>query len=121
MIERRGTYYLMWSEGGWTGPDYRVAYATGPSPVGPFTKRGTILAQDMKVARGAGHHSVVNVPGSDDWYIVYHRRPLNDDKGEHRQIAIEPMRFAKDGTILPVTLTNSGVTTPRPLRRKGNR
>lgn len=118
VIKRRGVYYLMWSEGGWTGPDYRVAYATGASPTGPFTKRGTILAQDMKVARGAGHHSVVNVPGSDDWYIVYHRRPLDDDKGEHRQIAIEPMHFAKDGTILPVKLTNTGVTTPRPLRRK---
>lgn len=116
VIKRKGVYYLMWSEGGWTGPDYRVAYATGPSPVGPFTKRGTILAQDMKVARGAGHHSVVNVPGSDDWYIVYHRRPLNDDKGEHRQIAIEPLRFAADGSIVPVKLTNTGVTTPRPLR-----
>lgn len=121
VIKRKGVYYLMWSEGGWTGPDYRVAYATGASPIGPFTKRGTILAQHMKVARGAGHHSVVNVPGSDDWYIVYHRRPLSDDKGEHRQIAIEPMRFAKDGTIVPVKLTHTGVTMPRPLRRKEDR
>ncbi len=121
VVKRKGVYYLMWSEGGWTGPDYRVAYATGASPVGPFTKRGTILAQDMQVARGAGHHSVVNVPGSDDWYIVYHRRPLNDDKGEHRQIAIEPLRFAADGAIMPVKLTNTGVTTPRPLRRKEDR
>ena len=56
VVKRRGTYYLMWSEGGWTGPDYRVAYATGPSALGPFTKRGTILAQDDRVARGAGHH-----------------------------------------------------------------
>lgn len=115
VIKRRGVYYLMWSEGSWTGPDYRVAYATGASPTGPFTKRGTILAQDMKVARGAGHHSVVNVPGTDDWYIVYHRRPLGDEKGEHRQIAIEPLHFAGDGTIEPVKLTTTGVTTPRPI------
>ena len=36
MVKRKGVYYLMWSEGGWTGPDYSVAYAMGPSPTGPF-------------------------------------------------------------------------------------
>lgn len=116
VIKRKGVYYLMWSEGGWTGPDYRVAYATGPTAIGPFTKRGTILAQDARIARGAGHHSVVNVPGTDEWYIVYHRRPLGDDKGEHRQLAIDRMTFAADGTIAPVVQTNSGIA-PRPLAR----
>lgn len=118
MVKRKGVYYLMWSEGGWTGPDYRVAYAMGPSATGPFKKVGTILAQDPSVARGAGHHSVVNVPGTDDWYIVYHRRPLGDDNGEHRQVAIDRMTFNADGTIAPVKITNSGVTAPRPIRSK---
>ena len=27
MFKRNGKYYLMWSEGGWQGPDYSVAYA----------------------------------------------------------------------------------------------
>ena len=27
MMYRNGYYYFMWSEGGWTGPDYKVAYA----------------------------------------------------------------------------------------------
>jgi beta-xylosidase len=27
MFKRNGKYYLMWSEGGWTGPDYSVSYA----------------------------------------------------------------------------------------------
>ncbi|GAA0669002.1 hypothetical protein FHT00_000390 [Sphingomonas insulae] len=114
MIERGGTYYLMWSEGGWTGPDYSVAYATAPSPIGPFKPMGKILSQDLRIARGAGHHSVVNVPGTDDWYIAYHRRPLDTDRGEHRQIAIDRMRFAADGSIEPVVMTNEGVT-PRPI------
>ena len=114
MIKRNGVYYLMWSEGGWTGPDYRVAYAMGPSATGPFKPMGTILAQDFKVANGAGHHSVVNVPGTDDWYIVYHRRPLGDTNGDHRQLAIERMTFNADGTIAPVTMTTGGVA-PRPL------
>jgi beta-xylosidase len=116
VIKRGGVYYLMWSEGGWTGPDYRVAYAMRPSALGPFKPMGTILSQDFHIARGAGHHSVVNVPGTDDWYIVYHRRPLGDDKGEHRQLAIDKMIFNADGTIKPVVMTNEGVK-PRPLPR----
>ena len=114
VIKRKGVYYLMWSEGGWTGPDYRVAYAMGPSPVGPFKPMGIILAQDFRIASGAGHHSVVNVPGTDDWYIVYHRRPLGDDNGDHRQLAIDRMTFNADGTIAPVTMTNEGIA-PRLL------
>ncbi len=114
VVKRKNVYYLMWSEGGWTGPDYSVAYAMGPSPTGPFKPMGKILSQDFKIARGAGHHSVVNVPGTDDWYIAYHRRPLGDDKGEHRQLAIDRMIFNADGTIAPVKMTNKGVE-PRPL------
>ena len=115
VIKRGGIYYLMWSEGDWTGPHYRVAYATGKSPLGPFTPKGVILSQDFHIARGAGHHSVVNVPGTDDWYIVYHRRPLGDDDGDHRQLAIDRMTFNADGTIAPVVMTNTGITVPRPI------
>ncbi|SEN45138.1 Glycosyl hydrolases family 43 [Sphingomonas gellani] len=115
VIQRKGVYYLMWSEGGWTGPDYSVAYAMGPSPVGPFKPMGKILKQDLRIARGAGHHSVVQVPGTDEWYIAYHRRPLDTDRGEHRQLAIDHMYFNTDGTIRPVVMTNKGVA-PRPIR-----
>lgn len=27
MLKHNGKYYFMWSEGGWGGPDYSVAYA----------------------------------------------------------------------------------------------
>jgi beta-xylosidase len=121
MVKRKGVYYLMWSEGGWTGPDYSVAYAMGPSPTGPFKPMGKILQQDFKIARGAGHHSVVNVPGTDDWYIAYHRRPLDEDSGERRQLAIDRMIFNADGTIATVKMTNEGVAA-RPLpARTANR
>ena len=120
MVERRGVYYLMWSEGGWTGPDYSVAYAMGPGPTGPFRPMGKILKQDFRIARGAGHHSVVNVPGTDEWYIAYHRRPLDTDRGEHRQLAIDRMIFEADGTIRPVVMTREGVA-PRPIGRGAGR
>jgi len=105
MFKRRGTYYLMWSEGGWTGPDYRVSYAMARSPVGPFTRRGTILVQNPAIATGSGHNTVVNVPGTDDWYIFYHRHPLGDRDGNHRVVAYDRMTFAGDGSIDPVAMT----------------
>ena len=114
MIVRKGKYYLMWSEGDWTGPDYSVAYAVSYSPLGPFRRVGKILQQDANVARGAGHHSVINIPGTDDWYIVYHRRPLNTTDGNHREVCIDHMYFDKDGMILPVKITKEGVAA-RPL------
>ena len=109
MFKRNGKYYFMWSEGGWTGPDYRVAYAMADSPFGPFKRVATILQQDPDVGTGAGHHSVLQIPGRDEWYIVYHRHPLGDDKGPHRVTCIDRMEFAPDGTILPVKITFEGV------------
>lgn len=109
VFKRKGKYYFMWSEGGWGGPDYSVAYAIGDSPTGPFKRIGKILKQDPKVATGAGHHSVITIPGTDDRYIVYHRRPLDTDKIEHRVVAIEKMEFDKNGYIKPVKLTFKGV------------
>lgn len=109
MIVRKGKYYLMWSEGGWTGPDYSVAYAMADSPMGPFRRIGKILQQDPQIATGAGHHSVINIPGTDDWYIVYHRRPLTTKNGHHRETCIDHMYFDKDGFILPVKITHEGV------------
>lgn len=109
LLKRKDTYYFMWSEGGWTGPNYSVAYATGPSPLGPFTKVGTILKQDPAVATGAGHHSVLTIPGTDEHYIVYHRRPLGETDANHRVVCIDRLVFRADGTIEPVTITTTGV------------
>jgi beta-xylosidase len=106
---RNGKYYFMWSEGGWTGPDYCVAYAIADSPFGPFKRIGKILQQDPKIATGAGHHSVIKVPGEDKWYIVYHRRPLTETDGNSRETCIEEMHFDEKGFIKPVTITKEGV------------
>jgi len=117
MFVRNGRYYFMWSEGGWTGPDYSVAYAIADSPHGPFQRIGKVLQQDPKVATGAGHHSVLKVPGKDEWYIVYHRRPLGETDGNHRVTCIERMTFDQNGHIEPVQLTFEGVEA-RPLGKQ---
>jgi beta-xylosidase len=110
MFIRNGKYYFMWSEGGWTGPDYCVAYAIADSPFGPFKRIGKILQQDPKIATGAGHHSVIKVPGKEKWYIVYHRRPLTETNGNSRETCIEEMHFDEKGLIKPVTITKEGVS-----------
>lgn len=108
LFNRKGKYYFMWSEGGWGGPDYRVAYAVSDSLTGPFQRRGTILQQDQSVATGAGHHSVVPLPGTDTWYIVYHRRPLGETDRNHRVVCIDRMEFDAEGNIRPVKITFEG-------------
>lgn len=113
MFKKNGKYYFMWSEGGWGGPDYSVAYAIADSPFGPFLRIGKILQQDPAVATGAGHHSVMHVPGSDDYYIVYHRRPLNDTGRDHRVTCIDKMTFDENGYINPVKITFEGVKSRR--------
>jgi beta-xylosidase len=109
MFIRNNKYYFMWSEGGWTGPNYSVAYAIADSPFGPFERVGKILQQDPSVATGAGHHSVLQVPGKDQWYIVYHRRPLGEKDGNHRETCIDKMEFDEKGMIKPVKITFEGV------------
>jgi beta-xylosidase len=115
MMQKGGKYYFMWSEGGWTGPNYAVAYAIGSSPFGPFERIGKILQQDPAVATGAGHHSVLQSPRSGKWYIVYHRRPLGETDRNHRVVCVDELRFDEKGAILPVTITTSGVA-PDPIR-----
>lgn len=109
MFTKNGKYYFMWSEGGWTGPNYSVAYAIADSPFGPFKRVGKILQQDPKVATGAGHHSVIHHPKDDAWYIVYHRRPLGQTDGNSRVTCIDQMFFDENGFIKPVIITNEGV------------
>ncbi|KAH0435981.1 glycosyl hydrolase family 43 [Colletotrichum camelliae] len=104
MFKRNGKYYLMWSEGGWTGPDYSVSYAISDSPLGPFNREAKILQQDAAVATGSGHNAVINVPGTDIWYIFYHRRPLGDTDGNHRQLAYDRMYFDENGKIKQVNM-----------------
>jgi beta-xylosidase len=114
MFIRDGKYYFMWSEGGWTGPNYSVAYAIAASPFGPFQRIGKVLKQDPAIATGAGHHSVIHVQGTDEYYAVYHRRPLGETDGNSRVTCIDRMEFDERGFIKPIRITHEGVPA-RPL------
>jgi beta-xylosidase len=110
MFRKDGKYYFMWSEGGWTGPNYSVAYALAYSPLGPFKRVGKVLQQDREIATGAGHHSILHVSKPDRWYIVYHRRPLGEKDANHRVTCIDEMHFDEQGLIQPIKITMEGVS-----------
>jgi beta-xylosidase len=117
MHERGGVYYLSYSHGRFNGPDYSVHYATATSPIGPWRYRGAILTSDRR-HKGPGHHSFVQTPAG-EWLIVYHR--WGNPKGPapfsgERQVAIDRLRYAADGRILPVRMTDGPAAPTLPSR-----
>lgn len=110
MFLRKGVYYFMWSEGNWTDGSYKVVYAIADKAVGPYKRIGTILESDPKVATGAGHHSAINIPDTDQYIMLYHRRPIPNEDRDHRVTCMDYMEFNADGTIKPVHMTFDGVS-----------
>jgi beta-xylosidase len=108
VIKRKGVYYLSWSEFDTRDPRYSVAYATSESPLGPFKKAANnpILQQKGGV-KGAGHHSMLQIPGRDEWVIAYHRFQIPGGNGYNRETCLSPMRFDAQGAILPVDVFES--------------
>ena len=106
VFKRGSTYYLSWSQNDTRDVNYQVAYATASSPYGPWTKQGVILSKNSSLGiLGTGHHSVVQVPGRDEWYIVYHRFAIPNGDGMHRETTIDKLEFNADGTIKTVVPT----------------
>ena len=104
VFKRQGTYYFMWSIDDARSPNYRVGWGTADSPLGPVRAAQTdfIVLQKNGPAVGTAHHSVVNVPGTDRWYVAYHRHAIPDGNGYRRQTVLAKMTFDAQGNILPM-------------------
>lgn len=104
---RKGLYYFLWSEDDTGSANYKVRYATAKSPLGQLTIPSdniVIMKDDSKAIFGTGHNSVLQIPGKDEWYIVYHRisRPDGIKKvypGTSREVCMDRLEFEKDGSI----------------------
>ncbi|NDW18408.1 glycoside hydrolase [Dysgonomonas sp. 216] len=104
---RNGLYYFLWSQDDTGSPNYKVRYATAKSPLGPLTIPSdniVIMKDESRGIYGTGHNSILQVPGTDEWYIVYHRisRPDGITKpypGVFREVCIDKMEFNADGSI----------------------
>ncbi len=116
MHYREGKYYLSYSKGYFFNPDYSVHYASSDSPTGPWTYKGPILQSDSEHL-SPGHHAFMQNPKTGDWYIAYHRWNDAAKTGKlppSRSVAIDKLEYDKNGDILPVKMTNTGVG-PAPL------
>lgn len=110
---RNGLYYFMWSVDDTGSANYHVAYGTAKSPLGPIQVASdpiVTIQNPEKEIYGPAHNSVICKPGTDEWYIVYHR--INKhylDKslspGTHREVCIDRLEFNADGTIRRAELT----------------
>lgn len=121
VIKRKGIYYFMWSNNDTGEASYEVHYGTSASPMGPINGDTVILSRnktDDPRIKATGHHSVLNIPNTDEWYICYHRFniPLFGDvesknvaAGNHREVCIDKMEFDANGNIIPVTATLKGI------------
>lgn len=117
VFKRNGLYYFLWSVDDTGSPNYHVAYGTSTNPLGPIevAKEPVILIQNAKnEIYGPAHNSVLQIPGKDEWYIVYHRINKDfikreDGPGWHREVCIDKMEFRNDGTIKPTKPTHKGI------------
>jgi beta-xylosidase len=117
VFKRKGIYYFTWSRDDTRSPEYHVRYGKSTSPLEIPKGDDVILSryhtQDSRI-RCTGHHSIINVPGTDDWYIVYHRfdvekfgdlETFSDEAGNNREVCIDKLEFDEEGNILPVLAT----------------
>jgi hypothetical protein len=58
---------------------------------------------------GTGHSSIINVPGTDEWYIAYHRFAIPGGNGTNRETTIDRLEIGEDGLFQIVTPTLASV------------
>ncbi|MFA5326407.1 MAG: family 43 glycosylhydrolase [Prolixibacteraceae bacterium] len=115
---RNGTYYFTWSEDDTRSPNYKVRYATAKSPLGKLEipEQNIVIQQNPEhEIYATGHNSVLQIPGTDEWYLVYHRftRPegmnMGRSAGFHRETCIDKMEFNANGSLKQVIPTLKGI------------
>ncbi len=98
--KHKATYYLSYSR---KFPEETVVMS-GPTATGPWTFGGVIMEKNSNV--NTIHQAIVEFNGKS--YIFYHNGKLPTGGEFRRSVAVEELRYAPDGTILPVAQTAEG-------------
>lgn len=118
MVKHGGHYYLTYSQGKTTEDSYRVHYAVGETPFGPFVEatNSPILVTDRaRDVISPGHHAVFSHEGRS--YILYHRHSVPfDPKFVGRQVCVDELDFTTDGLLARVVPTHAA---PELVRGRG--
>lgn len=110
MVKAGGRYLLTYSDGNTTKDTYKVRYAIGRTPFGPFEEAANSPILETDRARdivSPGHHAVFRSGGQA--YILYHRQALPwPQAGDAvlRQVAADRLDIRDDGSIARVTPTH---------------
>ena len=102
------TYYYIFADMQ-RGRPTSLGYATGTSPLGPFTYRGIIIDNaGCDPESWNNHGSIEQFHGQ--WYVFYHRSSRGGRL--HRRLCVEPIKVAEDGSIAEVPMTSQGAGEP---------
>lgn len=89
MHKYKGVYYFSYS----TGDSHFIAYATGDSPLGPFTYQGRLLEP---VVGWTTHHSIVEFDGK--WWLFYHDTKISG-KNSLRNVKVREIFYDEKGDM----------------------
>ncbi len=115
MVKAGRRYVLTYSDGNTTKDTYKVRYAVGDTPFGPFREPADSPLLRTDATRNVispGHHAVFRVGAQA--YILYHRQALPWPRGGDlvlRQIAVDPLRIGTDGSIARVVPSHGSAVT----------
>lgn len=87
----KGQYYFSFSTG-WPG---QIVYATGSSPLGPFSYKG-VLIDYLKIS--TNHHAILEQAGKT--LLFYHDNVLPGGGSHKRSILMQEIRYDADGNML---------------------
>lgn len=112
LFARKGTYYLAYAANT-AGPDswctpavYHacIAYSTAPTPMGPWTSQGRVLAP---VSSTTSHPAITEFKG--EWYMAYHTADAVGGNHFRRSVAVDEVEW--DDSVTPARM-KPVVTTP---------
>ena len=101
-IRNDSLYYIMYSANFFGSSNYAVGYATGRSPLGPFTKAAENPILQADVAQG-GHitgtgHNMAFRSHQGEWLTVFHGRTL--EQPDERVVFISPIEIDPSGRLV---------------------
>ncbi len=107
VLKRNGIYHFTWSCDDTRSENYHVNYGTSNSLFGPIHYEYPIL-EKAGGSLGTGHHSIVKIPGEDQYLIAYHRfgtpvKKYLDGKGFNREVCVGKLEFGDDGKMMKFT------------------
>lgn len=109
IIKRNGIYYMEYSASGTQWKTYAEGYYTATSPLGPYTyaSNNPLLRKTEGLVTGTAHGSILQIPGTDEWWQFYTIVLSNPPGG--RRIGMDRIEFDSDG-LMYCTITD----TPQP-------